>query len=105
MVFLLWASRKTKAALVSGLLGLAFLASWFVYGAYYNWPLFIHLQGVFSGRELRLPTMIIGFFDTFRISEKMMSTDGLLIWGWISLVILPFLKEKNHPALSMEPIL
>jgi len=104
IVFLLWANGKTKAALVTGLIGLAFLASWFVYGAYYNWPLFVHLQGVFSGRELRLPSMIIGLFDTFRISEKMMSTDGFLIWGWISLVVFSFFRNEKNKMSFLIPM-
>lgn len=104
IVFLLWANKKNKAALVAGLIGLAFLASWFVYGAYYNWPLFIHLQGVFSGRELRLPSMIISLFDTFRISEKMMSTDGFLIWGWISLVVFSFFRNEKNKMSFLIPM-
>jgi len=106
IVFLLWANRKTKAAIVAGIFTLVFWGIWLGYGAYYNWPLFIHLQGIFSGRELRLPTMIISFFDTFRISEKMMSTDGFLIWGWISLVLFSFFKkeEKNKYLSFLIPM-
>ncbi len=104
IVFLLWANKKTKAALIIGLIGLTFLASWFVYGAYYNWPLFVHLQGVFSGRELRLPKMIIDLFDTFRISEKMMSIDGFLVWGWISLVVFSFFRNEKNKMSFLIPM-
>ncbi|MBM3205310.1 hypothetical protein FJZ41_00460 [Candidatus Shapirobacteria bacterium] len=104
LVFLLWAHKKTKAALISGLFGLFFLGLWYGYGAYYDWSLFVHLQGVFSGRGINLPKMIMHFFDTPRIAEKMMSIDGWLIWGWISLVIFSFWRNAKEKLSRLIPL-
>lgn len=95
IIFLLIAYKKVKSASVVAIFSFAFLLFWFAYGYYYDWPLFIHLQSIFSGREIRLPTMIISLFDNFRISEKAMSTDGWIIWGWASVAAFAFL-EKIH---------
>ncbi len=38
-----------------------------------------------------MPTTVINLFDTFRITEKTMSSDGLLIFGWVSLAVFPFI--------------
>lgn len=51
--------------------------------------------------------MIINLFDTFRIAEKTMSSDGLLIFGWVSLAVFPFIfnyKENKSrlPRLIVE---
>lgn len=105
VVLLLWASKKNKAAITSGIFGLFFLILWYGYGYYYNWNLFIHLQGLFSGRELNLPKMIMHFFDTFRISEKMMSTDGWIIWGWISLIIFSLWRTSKEKLSRLIPII
>lgn len=98
--FLLIAHQKIKPALQVIAISSIFLLSWFAFGYYYNWSLFIHLQGIFSGREIRLPSMIINLFDTFRISEKTMSTDGWMIWGWISVVAFAFLEKIRKKKLS-----
>ncbi|MGI5826330.1 MAG: glycosyltransferase family 39 protein [Patescibacteria group bacterium] len=95
IIFLLLAKKKLKPALVVfGFIVLAYLA-WFAYGAYYNWDLFITLQQVFSGREIKMPTMIINLFDTFRITEKTMSADGIMIWGVVSLILYSFVKDTK----------
>jgi len=100
IIFLLIAYKKIKPAILVSFIALLLLAFWFAYGIYYNWSLFIQLQDVFSGREIRLPTMIINFFDTFRISEKTMATDGWMIWGWISVVAFAFLGKIRQKKLS-----
>ena len=75
---------------------------WFFYGYYYNWDLFWRLQMIATGREILLPNLIIHLFDTFRITEKAMSVDGLLVWGWISLIVCSFLrKRENHFSRAM----
>jgi hypothetical protein len=45
------------------------------------------------------------FFDTFRISEKMMSTDGWIIWGWISLVIFSLWRNTKEKLARLMPIM
>lgn len=96
IIFLFLASKKNKMALQLGIFTLFFFLIWIGYGYYYDWSLFLHMIGVFSGREIRLPSMIINLFDTFRISEKMMSTDGIIIWGWISVIINSFLEKRKQ---------
>ncbi|MDP2946870.1 MAG: glycosyltransferase family 39 protein [Nanoarchaeota archaeon] len=99
LFLLLLSQKKYKPAITVAIFALIFFGIWFAYGYHYNWQLFIHLQQVFSGRELYLPTMIINLFDTFRIAEKTMSSDGLLIFGWVSLAAFPFIfnykEDKN----------
>ena len=104
--FLFLSQKKYKPAIIVALCSLFFLGIWYAYGYYYNWELFLRLQGLYLGREIRLPTMIINLFDTFRISEKMMSTDGIIIWGWISIAIYSLLikaekAEKKLPNLLL----
>lgn len=91
--FLLFFERKKREALAIGLFSLGAIGLWFLYGAHYDWNLFVRLLGKFSGREMRLPDMIIHLFDTFRIAEKTMSVDGWQIFGWISIVMFSFFGQ------------
>jgi hypothetical protein len=103
MIFLLLAVNRKKTAffvVISGALG---LIVWLCYGYYYDWALFTRLLGVFSGREINLPMMAIHLFDTFRISEKAMSVDGLMIWGWVSVIVYSLVR-KNKPGLSFSAL-
>lgn len=107
LFLILLSQKKFKPAIIVAVSSLIFFGVWLAYGYHYNWQLFIHLQQVFSGRELYLPTMIINLFDTFRIAEKTMSSDGLLIFGWVSLAVFPFIfnyKENKSrlPRLIVE---
>lgn len=109
IVLLLLKEKRLKEAIGVALTAIVFGGFWLLYGYYYNWSLFIHLQTLASGREIRLPSMIINMFDTFRITEKMMSTDGIIIWGWISMVVISFLKDfkgkiKNPKNFLMIPL-
>lgn len=109
IIFLLMKEKRSKGAVWVTLTAILFGGFWFLYGYYYDWSLFIQLQALATGREIRLPSMIINMFDTFRITEKMMSTDGIIIWGWISVVIVSFLKNikgkiKNPMNYLMIPL-
>lgn len=100
VVFLLLACKKKKAAFITAAVAFLFFLTWFAYGYVYDWPLFLRLQSIFSGREIRLPTMIISLFDTFRISEKTMSTDAWQIWGWLSVIVFSFLKKRRQGKMT-----
>lgn len=91
LFLILLSQKKLKPAMIVVASSVLFFGIWLAYGYHYNWQLFIHLQQIFSGRELYLPTMVINLFDTFRIAEKTMSSDGLLIFGWVSLAAFPFI--------------
>lgn len=95
LFFLLIGFKKIKPALGVVLSTLFFVLIWFAYGLYYDWPLFLHMQTIFSGREINFPTMVINLFDTFRISEKSMSVDGWLIWGWMCVYFFSFFKKRR----------
>ena len=95
LIFLFFAHKRYYACLTTFLTMLLSVLAWFGYGLYYDWDLFIHLQSIFSGREIRQPTTIINLFDTFRIGEKPMATSGLLLWGWISIISLGRTKYKE----------
>lgn len=95
--------KKYREALFVFLSTILFGAIWFLYGAHYDWPLFINLQQTFSGREITLPLMVVHLFDTFRITEKMMAVDGILILGLISIFVYQFINSdtnKNKTVLS-----
>lgn len=100
VILTLFSLKRMKAALWVIVFTAFFLGAWLAYGWYYNWSLFVQLQGAFSGREIRLPTMVINLFDTFRIGEKPMSADGWLIWGWVSVVVLSLLGQVRKENLS-----
>jgi len=91
LFLILLSQKKYKPTITVAVSSIIFFGIWLVYGYHYNWELFIHLQQTFSGRELYLPTMVINLFDTFRIAEKMMSSDGLLIFSWVSLAVFPLI--------------
>lgn len=103
---LLLAFKKKKAAIFIVGWTLAFLIVWLAYGYYYGWPLFVRIQILASGREIRLPSMIINLFETFRITEKMMSADGWIILGWVSLICYSFRRnfQKSGRLFFIIPI-
>lgn len=94
LFLILVSQKKYKPAIIVTVSSIFFLGAWLIYGYHYNWELFIHLQQTFSGRELYLPTTVINLFDTFRIAEKTMSSDGLLIFGWVSLAVFPLILDN-----------
>lgn len=93
VVLLLVKEKRLKGAAWVAFAAILLGGAWLLYGYYYDWSLFVRIQMLATGREIRLPAMIIYLFDTFRITEKMMSTDGIIIWGWISVIIISFLKD------------
>lgn len=100
LIFLTLSFRKYKASIVVTIFTLGAIITWFAYGYYYNFELFIKLLSSYSGRELFMPSMIINLFEVFRIGEKAMSTDGWILWGWICVVIYSFIKSPNDDRLS-----
>lgn len=102
LFLILISQKKYKPAIVVTVSSIIFFGAWLFYGYHYNWELFINLQQTFSGRELYLPTTVINLFDTFRIAEKTMSSDGLLIFGWVSLAVFPLIFN-NIKAKSKLP--
>lgn len=106
---LLMKEKKPQGAVMVILATILSVGVWLLYGYYYNWSLFIHMQSLASGREILLPLMIIHLFDTFRITEKMMSTDGIIIWGWLSVIIVSFVEKikgkiKNQKDYLVIPL-
>lgn len=95
LIFLVLAIKRYRASAIIGVFLAISIGIWVWYGFHYDWNLFTTLISVYSGRELTGPTPIISLLDTFRISEKMMSTDGWIIWGWISVVAYSLLSIKN----------
>jgi 4-amino-4-deoxy-L-arabinose transferase-like glycosyltransferase len=92
-----WQKKIKASFLVLLFFGLSVLA-YLAYGYFYDWQFFWHMQSVFSGREILLPKMIIGLFETFRITEKMMTPDGIIIWGWISVAIYQLSRKNRQGA-------
>jgi len=100
LIFLALSYRRWKAAIFCGAVFLVVLAIWLLYGAYYDWSLFLKIVSVESGRELFHPSTVINLFAVFRIGETAMSSDGWLIWGWIAIVLYSFFKKDNKDLLS-----
>lgn len=100
LIILSFALKKYKAGLIIFVTLLIFFAAWMLYGAYYNFDLFLKMFSAQSGRELFMPGQIINLFQVFRIAESAMSTDGWIIWGWICVIIFSFIRWKDESILS-----
>jgi len=105
IVAIFWATKRFRPSLIIIISTALSLILWFIYGYVYNWPLFLSIMSVSSGRELVSPTVIINLFQTFRIGEKTMGIDGWIIWGWISVIIFSFIKTPKHLLLSKKLLL
>lgn len=95
VIFLLLSQKEIRPAAIK-LLSLAIvLAGWLLYGYYYDWPLFIKIFQVASGRELFQPGMVMSLLTSFRIGEKPIDFDPQLTWAWISVVTFSLLNHKT----------
>ncbi len=90
--------RKSSMTLIISLM-LA-IATWFLYGYYYNWHLFLKLLSAYNAIFLNFPTPIIDLFDVFRISNSLLSIDGWIIWGWACVILYSFLKSKGESQID-----
>lgn len=105
LIFLSLLHRKYKAVFIIGIFAIASVGIWLWYGYYYNWELFTKLISIYSGRELFSPSMIINLFTVYRIGEKMMSVDGWVLWGWISVILYSFINVKKEESLLSKLVL
>lgn len=100
LIILSIAIKDKKSTVILTLLLLLAISLWFLYGAYYDWVLFLNLLSAYNAIHLVLPNQIIHLFDTAKISESIIGTDGWILWGWICVVIYIFLKKQVHNQLS-----
>jgi hypothetical protein len=87
-----------QAGLIGGILGVALFA---IYGAVYDWQLFINVFTSQSGRDLGLATLQNRFFLHPAIVDKFYF-DGLVLGGLFSSAILIFNHNKtSHKKLAL----
>ncbi len=100
LILLLAACRKFKASFYVTIFMLSALVIWLAYGYYYDWSLFLKIISISNGRELLQPTMINNLLNITRIAEELRPFDGWLIWGWIAIIVYPFLQKGEDSVLS-----
>jgi 4-amino-4-deoxy-L-arabinose transferase-like glycosyltransferase len=92
---------KDKKAIMSGLWGLiAGIALFALWGAFFNWQLFIDILLGQSGRDIGLATLHNRFFLHPGIIEKIFF-DGWIIFGLIASFISLYKNKKTFLALNI----
>ena len=85
---------------------LAFFSLFWLYGAIYNFKVFLNILKSNSSRFYGIGSnAFYSLLTSTKITNNQYLTDGWPLAGWVSLLIFPFLKTKEDQTIFMTTIL
>lgn len=84
---------KLKPFVIFTIVSFLILGSYFLYGAYYDWDLFVKIWSAQSGREIGPQTLHLLFSNPIIVNKPY--SDGWYFFGFLSLLFATFDYKKN----------